>query len=113
VCRLRELGQQPSKLSEFIALKLRVKEVVQLKEDVAVLRPGQVTAMYATATDWSSSCLPHTDQVTRQGPHTLRYVYISLLHCNIDRQCLEGLRSLRDGPASPRQRGWQGPVAAL
>eukprot|EP00775_Hariotina_reticulata_P001613 gene1613-1953_t len=62
----RELGQQPSKLSEFIEFKVRAKEVGQLKEEVAVLRPFQVTAMYATVTDWTSSStssLPHTDQV--------------------------------------------------
>jgi len=62
----RELAQQPSKLNEFIAFKLHVKEVWQCKEEVAVLKPGQVAAMYSTAAEWSSSPLPHADQVGSQ-----------------------------------------------
>lgn len=60
------MSQQPSKLVEFISFKLRVKDVWQQREQLSVMRPGQVHLMYATAADWASAGggkLPHTDQV--------------------------------------------------
>jgi hypothetical protein len=60
--RCRDLAAQPSKLSEFIAFRLRVKEVQHARDRVSGLRPAQVQDMYAAATSWGGR-LPHTDQV--------------------------------------------------
>jgi hypothetical protein len=58
----RDLAAQPSKLNEFIAFRLRVREVQAARDRVSGLRPAQVQDLYATATSWGGR-LPHMDQV--------------------------------------------------